>query len=275
MMSFTNITDLHTHTIRSFDGHFSADALCEEAIKRGIKTLAITDHLEMYAYYRDFFDETARLSFGDITAAKEKYAGRLEVLAGAEMGEAVYGDSVTALSNEVVRQYDYDIIIGAIHNLPDKDDFYYMDFSGDTDFYPLLDEYFYWELETAKWDGFDTLAHLTYPLRYISGNYGRKADMGRYSEIIDEILLTLIKKHKALELNTAGFRQPIGEPSPDESVIAHYRQLGGRYLTVGSDAHYTEHLGSRIPDAYDIALRCGFKEITVFRKREPFLIPIE
>ncbi len=274
-MNYQGIIDLHTHTERSFDGHFSADKMCEEAVKKGIKTLAITDHLEMYAYYRDSFDETARLSFADVAAAREKYAGRLEVLAGAEMGETVYDETIKTLSGRVAGQYDYDIVIGAVHNLPDRDDFYYMDFSGESDFYPLLDEYFFWELETAKWGGFDTLAHLTYPLRYITGKYGREVDMSRYSGIIDEILLTLINNNKALELNTAGFRQPIGEPSPNEEVIARYRQLGGKYLTVGSDAHYTEHLGSGIPDAFDIALRCGFREITVFRKREPFLIPIE
>ncbi len=271
-MSYRNITDLHTHTERSFDGHYPALVMCEQAAEKNIKTIAVTDHLEMYAYYRDSFDETARLSYADTLAAREVLSGKIEILTGAETGEAVYDK---ALSEEVLGQYDYDIVIGAIHNLPDKDDFYYMDFSGDMVFYPLLDEYFYWELEMAKWARFDTLAHLTYPLRYIIGNYHRQVDMGRYSEIIDEILLTLIKNKTALELNTAGFRQPIGVPSPDRDIISRYRALGGKLLTVGSDAHYTEHLGANIEDAYDIALGCGFESITVYRKREPYFIPIE
>ena len=271
-MDYKNIVDIHTHTEHSFDGNHPADRLCSAAADKGIKTLAFTDHLEMYAYYRDSFDETARLSFADSERMKELYSGRLEVLSGAEMGEAVYEKE---LSEQVMEQYDYDVVIGAIHNLPDKDDFYYMDFSGDFDFYPLLDEYFYWELEMAKWAKFDTLAHLTYPLRYICGNYGREADMSRYSNIIDEILLTLIKNKTALELNTAGLRQPINETSPGKNIIKRYKDLGGVYLTVGSDAHYDEHLGKGIPAAYDIALECGFDKITVYRKREPFFVKIE
>ncbi len=271
-MSYINLTDLHTHTDNSFDGHYTAAEMVRAAIGKGIKTLAITDHLEMYAYYRDSFDKTAEKSFADTLAVRDEYGGKIEILTGAEMGEAAYEKD---LSEKVMKQYDYDIVIGAIHNLPGKDDFYDMDFSGDMDFYPLLDEYFALELEMAQWNGFDTLAHLTYPLRYIIGNYSRQVDMQRYGEIIDEILLTLIRNGKALELNTAGFRQPIGVPSPHEEIIKRFRSLGGRYLTVGSDAHYTEHLGANVPDAYDIALRCGFECVTVFRKREPHLIEIK
>ncbi len=271
-MTYRNIVDLHTHTEHSFDGHHTTDVLCRAAIEKGIKTLAFTDHLEMYAYYRDDFDKTAKESFEDTLEARERNKNELELLTGAEMGEAAYEK---ALSEEVMSTYNYDIVIGAIHNLPDKEDFYYMDLGGDMDFYPLLDEYFDLELDMARWDKFDTLAHLTYPLRYIVGKYHREADMSRYDEIIDEILLTLIKNGKALELNTAGYRQPIGVPSPNEEIVKRFRDLGGKYLTVGSDAHYDIHLGCNVPDAYDLAKRCGFDSVTVYRKREPHLITIE
>ena len=54
-MNYINLTDLHTHTDNSFDGHYTAAEMVRAAIGKGIKTLAITDHLEMYAYYRDSF----------------------------------------------------------------------------------------------------------------------------------------------------------------------------------------------------------------------------
>lgn len=271
-MDFENIVDLHTHTDHSFDGHYPVCELCDEAINRGIKTIAFTDHLEMDVFYKDNFDKTVAEAFEDISKAKELYKGRLEVLTGAEFGEAVYDKAV---SEDILGKYDFDFVIGAIHNLPHKDDFYYMNFEGDMDFYPLLDEYFDLELEMVRWAKFDTLAHLTYPLRYIIGNYGRSVDMSRYSEIIDEILTTLIHNKTALELNTAGYRQPIGIPSPDESIIRRYKELGGELLTFGSDAHYTEHLGADIGRGYELALKCGFDKMTVYRKREPFTVPIK
>jgi histidinol-phosphatase (PHP family) len=99
--------------------------------------------------------------------------------------------------------------------------------------------------------------------------------MSKYSEIIDEILLTLIKNQKSLEINTAGLRQPIGVTSPDESIVRRYKELGGKLITIGSDAHFAEHLGAGIEQGYELALRCGFDSIALYQNRTPTLIPIE
>ena len=99
--------------------------------------------------------------------------------------------------------------------------------------------------------------------------------MSCFSEIIDEILLTLIKNKTALEINTAGLRQPIGITSPDESIVRRYKELGGKLITIGSDAHYAEHLGAGIEQGYELALKCGFDKVAVYQGRTPTLIPIE
>lgn len=151
-----------------------------------------------------------------------------------------------------------------------------MDFSDENiDYMDLLRQYFEWELKLAEWAKFDTLAHLTYPLRYICGNYGKSVDMTKFSEIIDEILLTLIKNKTALEINTGGLRKPIGITSPDENIIRRYKELGGKLITIGSDAHYAEHLGAGIEQGYELALKCGFDKVAVYQGRTPTLIPIE
>ena len=272
-MSFKNIIDLHTHTDNSFDGHHSTMFLCETACMKGIRALAFTDHLEMDAFYRDNFDRTAIQAYFEVAKAKSAFSGKLIICNGAELGQAVYDLPVT---EKLLNTMNYDIVIGSIHNLPNVQDFYYMDFSDESiDYYALLDDYFNWELKLAQWGGFDTLAHLTYPLRYIVGNYGKPVDMTRYSEIIDEILVTLIRSGKSLEINTAGLRQPIGVTSPDESIVRRYKQLGGEMITVGSDAHFAEHLGAGIEQGYELALRCGFNKIALYQNRTPTLVPIE
>ena len=246
-MSFKNIIDLHTHTDNSFDGHHSTMFLCETACMKGIRALAFTDHLEMDAFYRDNFDRTAIQAYFEVAKAKSAFSGKLIICNGAELGQAVYDLPVT---EKLLSTMNYDIVIGSIHNLPNVQDFYYMDFSDESiDYYALLDDYFNWELKLAQWGGFDTLAHLTYPLRYIVGNYGKPVDMTRYSEIIDEILVTLI--------------------------VRRYKQLGGEMITVGSDAHFAEHLGAGIEQGYELALRCGFDKIALYQNRTPTLVPIE
>lgn len=272
-MTFKNIVDLHTHTDNSFDGNHSTMFLAETAYMKGIRAVAFTDHLEMDAFYKDSFDKTAIQSFFEVAKARSAFSGKLLVCVGAELGQPVYDKSV---SEKLLETMKYDFVIGAIHNLPDRQDFYYMDFNDESiDYMSLLEEYFEWELKLAQWAKFDTLAHLTYPLRYIVGNYGKPVDMSKFDEIIDEILLTLIKNEKSLELNTAGLRQPIGVTSPDEGILRRYKELGGKLLTIGSDAHYAEHLGAGIDKGYELALKCGFDKIALYQDRTPTLIPIE
>ncbi len=272
-MAFKNLVDLHTHTDNSFDGHHSTMYLCETACMRGLRAIAFTDHLEMDGFFKGNFDRTAIQSYFEVAKARSAFSGKLMVCVGAELGQAIYNKPV---SEKLVEMMNYDFIIGAIHNLPEMQDFYYMDFNDkNIDYMDLLRQYFECELKLAEWAKFDTLAHLTYPLRYIVGKYGKSVDMSRFSEIIDEILLTLIKNKTALEINTAGLRQPIGVTSPDEIIIRRYKELGGKLITIGSDAHYAEHLGAGIEQGYELALKCGFDKVAVYQSRTPTLIPIE
>ena len=46
-MKYKNIVDVHTHSIHSFDGNDSVEALCLAAIEKGAKVLAVTDHCDI------------------------------------------------------------------------------------------------------------------------------------------------------------------------------------------------------------------------------------
>lgn len=272
-MPLKNIMDQHTHTDNSFDGHHNTMFLCENAVQKGLRSIAFTDHIEMDRYRSDNFDRTAVQSYFESAKARSAFTGRLLVQCGVELGQPVYDkDSSEGLINSM----SYDIVIGSVHNLRNKPDFCDLDYNGDIELcYALLDEYFDEELLLAQWGRFDTLAHLTYPLRYMVGEQKLPIDISRYSKIIDDILSAVIENGKALEINTSGFRQPLGMTMPGRNIISRFRQLGGKYVTVGSDAHYAEHLGAGIEDGMLLARECGFSEITLFIDRYPTAIPIE
>ena len=80
---------------------------------------------------------------------------------------------------------------------------------------------------------------------------------------------------KALEINTAGLRQPIGKTSPELETVKRFRALGGKYVTYGSDAHYAEHIGAGLDTAYDMMREAGFTHFTFFQQRTPLQMPIE
>lgn len=153
------------------------------------------------------------------------------------------------------------------------DDFYYLDYKKDNPDY-LMRLYFEELLEMAEWGKFDVLGHLTYPLRYIEGDFGIKIDMDVYNPIIEKIFLTLIKNGMGIEINTSGLRQKIGVTLPSEKYVKMYRDLGGEIITIGSDAHNTENLGMGIDKGIIIAKNCGFDKIYYYDHRKPVSINI-
>ena len=90
-----------------------------------------------------------------------------------------------------------------------------------------------------------------------------------FDQKLDEILRTIISKGCGIELNTGGFHYGLGEPNPCRAVIRRYRQLGGEIITVGTDAHKTQDVGSYLDLASEILQLCGFKYYTIYEKRSP------
>lgn len=270
-MKYKKILDLHTHTDNSFDGNHSVMYMCEKAVESELRAIAFTDHIEVDAYLKGRFDRTALQSYYEIMKARSAFRGRLLVCAGVELGQPVY-DLPTA--EALIAKMDYDVVIGSVHNLRGMQDFWFLDYS-QYDISKLLDEYFRELVLMAQWGGFDIFAHLTYPLRYICGDHGIPVDLSRWSDEIDTIIRTVAEKGKALEINTSGLRQKLGKTMPEESIVRRFKELGGEYITVGSDAHYAEHIGAGICEGMDIAKNCGFDYVTLFQHREAIPIPIE
>lgn len=273
-MAYKNRIDLHMHTSSSFDGNYPAALMCESAVKNGLATIAFTDHFDVDFFERHNLDVRQKTSYEDIISAKESFADKIQVLRGIEMGQPTYD---TALTEKSLARFEYDFVIGSIHNLREMPDFGDLDYVKLTqdEIYALLEKYFEEELLLAKWNGFDTLAHLTYPMRYIVQAGRVNTDLSRYDDIVDEIFKTLIANGKALEINTSGLRQPIGKTMPTEDYARRFKELGGELLTLGSDAHFTEHVGAGIDQGYEIAEACGFKYVTYFKDRKPIQVKIE
>ena len=182
-----------------------------------------------------------------------------------------------AAAEEALEGRDYDFVIGSIHNIRGYEDFFYLDYSQLEPGYidHLLTTYWEEELEVIHWGKFDSLGHLTYPLRYIEGDHGIPVDLTRHREAIDAIFRELIAAGKALEVNTSGYRQKIGRPLPDLPLVRRYRELGGELITLGSDAHSTQDLGKGIEAGMEMLREAGFRYFAVYEQHKPILLPLE
>ncbi|MDR0883696.1 MAG: histidinol-phosphatase HisJ family protein [Oscillospiraceae bacterium] len=269
--------DQHMHSAHSFDGQAPVRELCARAVTLGLAGIAITDHIDQVAtpaLFPDFTPDklaaTARGSSADTLAARSEFAGQLQVLRGVELGQALHN---RALSEFLLHTYDYDVVIGSIHNLRATDDFYFMHYQSTQQAHDLLRQYFDELLDLLRWGDFDILAHLTYPLRYMVGRDGIPVELSLFSAQIDEILTLVAQSGKALEINCSGLRQEIGDTLPGEDIVRHFRGLGGQYITLGSDAHRTKDVGFGLDTGAQIAQRCGFETLTVFQNRQPTQVP--
>ena len=60
----------------------------------------------------------------------------------------------------------------------------------------------------------------------------------------------------------------MGRTMPDVNLINRYRELGGEFITIGSDSHSAYDVGRGITDGMKIARECGFDKITFFVNRQ-------
>ncbi|MCL2106215.1 MAG: histidinol-phosphatase HisJ family protein [Oscillospiraceae bacterium] len=270
-MPYKNRLDLHAHTDNSFDGNHSTTFLCETARENGLRALAFTDHVEMDRFREDSFDRTALQSYFEGIKARSAFRGKLIVCVGVELGQPTYNE---AESEALLQRYSYDIVLGSIHNLRGQKDFWFLPFDTFTpeQISAALNEYFEELLRLALWGRCDVLAHLSYPLRFLTGKFGIPARLDDYAELIDAILDVAVKNRLAVEINCSGMRQ--GCAGYDEQLLRRYRALGGERVTVGSDAHYAAHLGRGLEEGMDLALRCGFHHMTLFQRREAMMVEI-
>lgn len=265
------IIDMHTHSDNSPDGRHSAMYMCEQAFMSGLRGIAITDHIEVDLYKEKHFDTAAFQSFIETKKAKYAFMGELLVCTGIELGQPMY-DLPTA--ETIVNNLPYDFVMASVHNLKGMKDFCYLDYKN-FKIDDLLTRYFDEVIKMCEWGKFDSLAHLTYPLRYITGEQKIDVDIKKFYPQIEKILKILIQKNIALEINTSGLRQKLNDIMPSEDILKMYKALGGEMITFGSDAHFAEDLGKGIDKGMEKAVHCGFEHITLFQNRTPIQIHIE
>lgn len=270
------ICDTHVHSSNSFDGESTVREICEAAVEKGISSVTITDHMEApeirlgdKSVYGNAIKSIAR-SVADVEALRDEYEGRVKLLKGMELGEPMHDPKLTQKAYEIA---DFDFILASVHNLFEEEDFYYLEYN-ERNVKPLLTRYFDELLDTAKNADFDSLAHLTYPFRYIVERTDIRPDTAEYADVIDEIFLTLARRNKSLEINTSGLFKPINSTLPDLDLIRRFRELGGSMVTVGSDAHNCKDLGAGLEEGIKLARMCGFKSFTVYENRQPKQVAI-
>ena len=273
--------DFHIHTTASPAGHVTPQELPQAAIAAGLTHIAITDHYEAQpadpALFpggnskpwleaaADRYEQVSAKSWANAETVRELTAGKVAVAFGLELGSPL---DDRARTEELIARRPYDFLLASQHANPGKPDWYYLQSFPDFDIAGELDAYFDALLAIVQWGRFHSLAHLTYPFRYIPGE--RLAVLSDvWEDKADAVLRGLAEKGLALEINTGGLRKSIGETSPTLPLVKRFKQLGGEFITIGSDAHRPNEVGAGLAVAEAIAADAGFRYITRYEQGKP------
>ena len=237
--------DLHMHTVWS-DGTNTAEEMVQEAIRKGLETVGISDHssgdpcgmtLEQSADYRA---EIARL--------KEKYAGQIRVLCGLERD--YFTDDFA----------DYDYTIGSVHWLAMPDGHRVpVDYMAEKlregadryfggDFYALAEAYYAMMAKVVEVTKCDIIGHFDLITKFIEQDPAFDTNHPRYIKAWQKAADELLKTGKPFEVNTGaisrGYRTA---PYPAKEIRNYIREHGGK-LIMSSDAHAKENIAFRFDE---------------------------
>ena len=249
------IFDSHIHT------KFSADSEMVAA-----EAVAKAKSLNLGMVFTEHFDYGLELYGKKFTFDPAAYMNEYRNLRGDNVRLGVeigMRKSARAEIADFIAQADFDFVIGSIH-LVDDYDIYYPEFYVGKDKETAYKKYFRHIAEEAAVTDYDALGHIDYICR-IAPYDNPAIDYPTFSAQIDEILKIVVDREKVLELNTRRFysARAVEELVP---VYKKYRELGGRFVTVGSDAHKDEAVGNYFNRALEFAHELELTPVT-FRER--------
>lgn len=281
--------DYHLHSEFSDDSKELMERQVEKAIKLGLDEMCFTDHVD-YGIKRDWDDPRGIewrqgdvISSGDVAREPLANVDYPRYFAKLAFMRAVYGNMLTIRSGlefgiQSITVDDYerlfakyqdelDFVLFSMHQV-DNQEFWSQDFQRGRSQKEYNEAYYEEILKTMKaFKHYSVLAHLDLLVRYDkAGIY----PFAKVKDLVAEILRQAIGDGKGIEVNTSSWHYGLSDTQPSRAVLHLYKDLGGRIVTVGSDAHQTSYLAGHIKDAYAILRdEIGFEEIATFDHMEP------
>lgn len=262
------LIDYHIHSNNSFDSKETINSVCQAAIEQGINEICFTEHFSVKEGVKSHGYINLKKYSDEIREAREVFKDKLIIKAGVEICEPHENEEEL---RAILENIPFDFILGSVHNFDYNVGLIaYMNSNNKEESYG---RYFNEVNKVCNSPHIDVVAHLDLMKRYAfntHGNYNFK----EYKNLIEEVLNNIIKNKKGIEVNTSTLRSEVNETMPSIDILKMYYDLGGRIITVGSDAHKKEDVGAGIRESIEVLKSIGFKEIYTFENRQAIAVEI-
>lgn len=256
--------DSHMHTTNSIDGKNSVAEMCKSAYDKGLIGICITDHcdINLRQLHNDGMKNVD--TYNQVQIERKNYNGNFIINSGIELAQSLFFPEEAA---RIISLVEWDFVIGSLHftsNLMEISDQDFANF----DSIDFLHDYYSSLVKTAEITDYDTLAHITFPFRYLA-KYKVDYNIDDFRSYFESIFDILINRSKSLEVNCSGLRQSIMETFPNTELIKLYRAMGGREITISSDAHNIADVGKGVGETIPVLKKLGFDYYNVYFNRIP------
>jgi len=251
------IIDLHNHTKLCNHAKGNEEEYIQRAIALGSAFFGFSDHAPMD------FDPKYRMKFSQmslyenkILKLQQKYKDKIEILLGYEV------DYLKNHIDQRVLDAKVDYLIGSVHFL-NKWGFDNPEFIREYELKNIDDiweQYFATIKEMVQSNLFNIVGHLDLIKVF------KFMPTKNIVDIAKDALLAIKDSDMVLEINTAGYRKPIGEPYPSYELLKEAYKLGIP-ITFGSDAHEPTQVGLFSDEIVKMAKEIGYKECAYFKQK--------
>lgn len=265
------VMDQHVHTEFSPDSNQKIVGLIRRAKELNLNRLVFTDHFEKDP--TDFTEEEI-IDYDVFTVhlnnLRRQYP-ELELRLGTELS---YQPHIAEYLSMIVNKYPFDIVIASLHE-GERKSFYQGHFFEGLTQEEAYEKYFKLLIDMVdEFDDFDVVGHIDYIMRYGDKEIN-DLNYYKHQNVIDELLIKIINKGKGIEVNTSGMtKYNLGYLHPQKDILIRYFELGGRVITIGSDAHDVKYFYGYIDETIEVLKEIGFTYISEFINRKEIKIKI-
>jgi len=266
------LPDYHIHTIYSPDSKMEHDEAIRVAIASKVTEICFTEHMDLGHHMENFNRIPDFRSMEETIFCLRKKYPEVNIGKGIEVG---YISDTAKQTAEVLSKQNFDYVLLSTHCV-DGLDCYLPESKRNRDkmtaYRRYLETVYDSVLDDTLTEYYDCIGHIGY-IAKCNHYENNEFQYELFPELFDQILSEIIKRGKGIEVNTSGINRA-GHVLPHPGIIRRYRELGGRIITIGSDAHKPENVAANIKETMDIIVKAGFKEITLFKNRVPHFVGI-